>query len=157
MYYHEFLQDHNVAINLTFKDEKMTQEDQNAFSWKYQKAPSNWLKVCRILGHRSRSPETGQPKNFGSGFISLWQSYSSLPLCVDFILRLTVEQKEYMQASYMYICTYSEKERVTSGHYPRRRRKNFPQRPGKPFLVSHWFKLVTCTFLNQSLTKGIWS
>ena len=48
-----------------------------------------------------------------------------------------------------------DEERVISWHCPKRRRKNFPHGPTKPFLVSHWLTLVTCTFLNQSLAKGI--
>lgn len=49
MYYHEFLQVCSIAINLIFKDEKLTPEDQSVFNWKYQKAPLNWLKFFRII------------------------------------------------------------------------------------------------------------
>ena len=118
-----------------------------SFQPKISKASSNWLKLYRILGHRCRSPETGQPKNFGSGFISLQE-------CVDFTLRLVVEQKQHMRTSYMCICTSVHIQRRGESYFWTLSQKIEEDLSPKP-QQSHWFRLVTCTFLNKSLAEGI--
>lgn len=68
--YYEFLQDRNVAVNLIFSYEKMTQEGKSNFSWKYWKLHQTGLNYVEFLATDPKS-KTGQPKNFGSDFISL--------------------------------------------------------------------------------------